>query len=103
VCAVCSHPVTTEEERIEVDGKHAHVCVNPHGILYRIECFRDAPGCTGVGDPETFWSWFPGCSWQVGLCAGCGEHLGWRFRSADEAFVGLLPERLARGEEPSPP
>jgi hypothetical protein len=35
------------------------------------------------GRPTTEWSWFEGYSWQICVCATCGEHLGWRFAWAD--------------------
>ena len=43
-------------------------------------------------------SWFPGYAWMVGVCRGCGEHLGWLFVSADSRFHGLIADRLAEEE-----
>jgi hypothetical protein len=93
-CRACGHAVTKRAARIEVDGTHVHERANPSGFLYRIGCFREAPGCGAAGDASTFFSWFPGYAWQLALCAGCGVHLGWSFRNDASAFFGLILERL---------
>lgn len=98
-CARCGHRVTSEDDRIEVSGKHLHTCVNPHGILYHVACFRTAGGCRPIGERSSFWSWFPGFTWQIELCAACGEHLGWRFDGEDTSFHGLVVGRLVGEDE----
>jgi hypothetical protein len=96
-CVLCSHSIAKERNRIGVDGAHAHDFMNPAGIRYRIECFREAEGCRTIGEPSTVWSWFPGRAWRVALCASCGAHLGWDFTGGEERFWALLPDRLASG------
>ncbi len=98
-CARCRRPITTAAARIAVAGAHAHTFVNPHGLEFRIGCFALATGCLQVGEPTTFWSWFPGYAWQIEHCVGCREHLGWEFRSADHRFHGLILDRLVPLEE----
>jgi hypothetical protein len=93
-CHRCLLAVTDGSQRIAMGGAHAHRFVNPHGFEFEIGCFADAPGCATFGEASTYWSWFPGFAWQVELCAMCGEHLGWLFRSADAAFHGLILDRL---------
>jgi hypothetical protein len=93
-CRACEHPITKRSARLEVDGAHVHERANPAGFLYRIGCFRHAPGCGATGAPSTFFSWFAGYAWQLALCAGCGVHLGWAFRSSERSFFGLILERL---------
>lgn len=93
-CARCQSYVTTSAARIEMDGKHEHRFVNPHGLLFRIGCFCAAEGCLPTGESSTFWSWFPGFAWQVDLCGSCGEHLGWLFSNAASTFHGLILDRL---------
>ncbi len=95
-CLPCGHLVTLGRWRIEKDGEHEHHCFNPAGILFRILTFVDAPGVVSVGDPTAEFTWFTGHSWQVSLCAGCREQLGWRF-SGDEpprVFFGLIRDKL---------
>jgi hypothetical protein len=93
-CAACRHPVTHQDERIPVQGAHEHRCTNPHGITYRIGCFRVAPGCTAIGAATTEYTWFPGYAWRIALCANCRAHLGWRFQSQEDYFHGLIMARL---------
>jgi cereblon len=42
------------------------------------------------GEPSTESSWFPGYSWTIAGCRGCGRHLGWRF----DTVAGLEPRRF---------
>ncbi len=93
-CAVCRHPVTHQEERIEVNGRHAHTCTNPYGFTYTFGCFREAPGCVAHGEATAEHSWFRGYAWQIALCAHCNNHLGWRFDSSGDHFYGLILQRL---------
>lgn len=99
-CAACGQPVTTSAARIEVDGSHEHRFTNPNGFQFHIGCFSSATGCALAGDPSTFFTWFPGHSWQVECCARCGAHLGWLFRSADAGFHGLILDRLVETDPP---
>jgi len=98
VCARCRGLVTSQASAISVSGSHAHAFTNPHGFEFRIGCFADAPGCTELGGESSYWSWFPGFTWQVSLCRQCGEHLGWLFRSPDARFFGLVLDRLAQAD-----
>lgn len=95
-CAACRHLVTSTKERIAVRGAHAHTCTNPHGITFRIGCFRDAPGCGQIGQDSLEHTWFPGYAWRIALCNRCSVHLGWSFRARDgDLFFGLILNRLA--------
>ncbi len=94
VCAFCQHPVTFPAFRIEVHGEHRHTFANPHGLVFHIGCFSEAPGCRPVGAPSSEFPWFSGYDWQVGRCARCGLHLGWLFTSAAASFHGLILDRL---------
>ena len=93
-CAVCLQAVTTSAARIEVSGAHEHRFTNPHGLQFHIGCFSTAAGCTASSEPSTFFTWFPGYSWQVEVCSRCAAHLGWLFRSTDHRFHGLILDRL---------
>lgn len=93
-CAYCRLPITTTAARVEVGGAHAHRFANPEGIRFHVGCFADAAGLRPVGPSSSYWTWFPGFSWRVELCARCGEQLGWLYRSSDSAFHGLILDRL---------
>ncbi len=96
VCAVCDHRITQDSYRIEVAGAHEHTFVNPHGIVHHLGCFALAPGCVHLGATETAFSWFPGWTWQIAVCARCRAHLGWIYRNAGEQFHGLVTAALRR-------
>ena len=93
-CAACRHFITRQDERIPVQGGHEHRFTNPHGITYHIGCYREAAGCSVVGESTAEFTWFPGYAWRIALCANCRTHLGWRFQSEDDYFHGLIVNRL---------
>jgi len=97
VCARCRLRITSAGARIDVAGSHVHECVNPHGFRWRIGCFAVAEGLVVVSEPEAHWSWFPGYTWEIENCAGCRELLGWRYRSGDSSFHGLILPHLVDG------
>ena len=95
-CAACGALVTRSRWRLSIDG-HEHVVFNPAGIVFRILCFRDAPGIVDQGAPSDEFSWFKGYQWNFGLCRGCGAHMGWRFTAESEPalFFGLIKGKLS--------
>jgi hypothetical protein len=96
-CRACGAVVTTPDRAIVVREAHAHHVFNPAGVLFYIGCFADAPGVRAVGPRSDQFSWFPGHSWIVTVCAGCGRHLGWLFLSGagGGGFHALILDRLA--------
>jgi hypothetical protein len=102
LCAACGHPITTEQQRIEMNGRHEHRCVNPDGVIFHIGCFQQAPGCVTHGAPTTEFTWFPSFAWNYALCNGCSTLLGWKYHgTAAPGFFGLLLNRLASERERS--
>jgi hypothetical protein len=93
-CALCRHPVTHQDERIQVNGGHEHRCTNPGGHTFDIGCFHEAAGCIAIGVATEAHTWFKGYAWRVALCAGCERHLGWRFEAPTDDFHGLILDRL---------
>lgn len=94
MCAACGHRITDEHDRIDVAGAHEHTFVNPGGFVHVIGCWRAAPGVVAIGREDGTFSWFPGWTWQVVVCASCQAHLGWRYRNADDVFHGLITRAL---------
>ena len=92
-CAACGAEVARDRDRVPLDGAETRGFTNPDGVEYLIGGFGEAPGCTEVSGPSAYWTWFPGCAWQVSVCRGCGAHLGWRFSGAAR-FHGLIIDRL---------
>ncbi len=97
-CADCKAKITTQGARTAVKGGHEHNFFNPHGIIYRIGCFRNAPGCMPTSQPTAEFSWFPGYRWRIVCCSSCLNHLGWSFE-ANHTFFGLILNRLVELEE----
>jgi hypothetical protein len=94
-CAICDATVTSTRQRISVQGSHQHRFMNPGGFLFHVACFAEAIGCRIQGPPSDEYPWFPGMSWRLALCAGCGTHLGWHFRAGQTpGFFGLIIDRL---------
>ena len=74
-------------------GQFIHYRTNPAGVTFEFGCYADAPGCSTLGEATTEHTWFPGYSWKLAVCQGCGEHLGWLFKG-DDSFYGLIQDRL---------
>ena len=89
--------ITTPDQAVQIHGRHGYAFFNPAGLAYELRCFRSAPGISVEGTPTSEFSWFPGCRWQIALCAACRTHLGWLFTGA-ESFAGLISGRI----KPSP-
>jgi cereblon len=84
------------------DGRVRHVFANPSGRVFEILTLLVAEGLILYGPATLEFTWFPGHSWRVALCAHCGAHLGWRFEAASQgatppAFYGLLTSELVEG------
>ncbi len=94
LCVACAEPVTTDEYRIQVEGRHSHLRTNPAGFDFEFGCFSEAPGAIVVGEATDEHTWFAGFSWRFSICRGCGFHLGWRFESGSDRFHGLILDRL---------
>ena len=90
-CLYCHHTITTKDKRISVHGFHIHQFTNPHGISFRIGCFKTADGGIRAGHPTDEWTWFQGYYWCITNCGKCFSHLGWHFddNNGDE-FFGLI-------------
>lgn len=93
VCEVCRYFITTTASRIELFGGHVHNRINPAGFVFRLGLFADAPGVVSVTEPSREFAWFSRHAWQIVVCRGCLEHLGWEF-SGKKRFFALLPEKL---------
>lgn len=93
-CVACRAWITHQDECIPVQGAHEHDCTNPHGLSFRIGCFRSARGCSRHGAATLEYSWFTGYAWRIALCAKCQTHLGWEFETNGDGFYGLILNRL---------
>jgi hypothetical protein len=95
LCRSCLHPIARSDDRISVQGQHVHTFANPHGLVFEIGCFQNAPGCGAIGPASGEFTWFPGHQWRVGICAACLVHIGWVFLpTVGAGFFGLILDRL---------
>lgn len=96
VCRRCGTLVTTEADRVARREHHLHTRINPHGFVFELGCFQDAPGAVASGEATLEFTWFEGLAWRLADCRGCGAHLGWQYRGQGDEFWGLILERLSR-------
>lgn len=94
ICAFCNNHVTDPFKQIMKDDSWYHTFANPYGCVFEIGCFSRAKGCISASASSNEFSWFPGFSWQVGVCNYCATHLGWIFSSESSKFFGLIIEKL---------
>ncbi|MFQ5659332.1 MAG: cereblon family protein [Gammaproteobacteria bacterium] len=99
-CRSCRHIITDDDQRISVHGSHTHNRSNPGGISFHFGCFQNAQGCSVFGSATAEYTWFTGYKWQIVLCRGCAEHLGWLFKG-ESSFYGLITARLTSDEDNS--
>lgn len=93
LCAACGETITRARHAISRRDAHRHTVFNPMGQLFEIRCFAVAD-CINADPPYTEFSWFPGYSWQMAHCSGCGAQVGWYYRAPGDAFYGLIANRL---------
>lgn len=96
-CARCGHALTSTEHAIEIAGRHAHVFMNPSGVVFPLRCFAQAPGVDERGVPTREATWFPGTAWTYAHCASCGGQVGWRYVDVDRdggRFYGLIEDAI---------
>ncbi len=94
LCVACAEPITADQHRVAIDGRHRHRRTNPAGFDFDFGCFSEAPGAAAVGESTAEHTWFAGFGWLGAICRGCGSHLGWRFEGAGGCFYGLILDRL---------
>ena len=93
-CVYCNNLITKQNYQIKKNQSHKHTFPNPHGIVFEIGCFKEAPGCTVLKESSNEFSWFSGYSWRIVICSSCLNHLGWLFTSNSNSFFGLILEKL---------
>lgn len=93
-CRSCRHVVASDDDRIEVEGRHVHRRINPAGIDFEFGCFDAGVAVTVVGESTSEFSWFSGYTWAFSICSSCGSHLGWFFEGQDPRFHGLILNAL---------
>ena len=93
-CAACGLLMTRGRWRVIRRDAHEHTVFNPAGRVFRVVCFKEAPGAASQGFPSDEFTWFPGYRWTIAVCRGCSIHVGWRY-DGDDVFFGLIKPRLS--------
>ena len=97
LCRQCHQIITSETERMAIQGSHLHTFANPNGIVFEIGCFEHSIGCAFSGHSSMEFTWFAGFSWRIAVCGMCLTHMGWLFESTGgRRFHGLILDRLLR-------
>ena len=96
-CTGCGHLLTRTRWAIDIGG-HERVFINPAGRVFRIACFKEAPGTADWGLGTSEHTWFSGYAWTIQLCGSCGAHAGWRFdgSATPPVFFGLNKTALTQ-------
>jgi hypothetical protein len=99
ICSVCSNHITDKSEKIKINESDNHTFVNPHGFVYNVECYKNAPGCMPIGELTDTFTWFKGYAWQISVCSKCLTHLGWKYQAGESGFYGLIKDLIIEKEE----
>lgn len=90
ICKRCSNEVGSYNDifAMSKQGVQTSYC-NPSGFVHEtLTIYKTRENSTFTTDrPSTEFSWFPGYSWQITLCANCRNHLGWKFVATKKNYL----------------
>ncbi len=95
LCKLCYNRIASDKERFYYSGSSEFNFTNPQGYQFDIITFTKADGCNSSGETILEHTWFPGHSWNYGICSQCGIHLGWKYFGQNN-FYGLIKTRLVK-------
>ncbi|XP_035911574.1 protein cereblon homolog [Anopheles stephensi] len=82
ICKRCESEIANYDDMFAMSkqGVQTSYC-NPAGHVHdTLTVHKTKENSTlPVDRPSTNFSWFPGYSWQIIVCANCRQHLGWKF------------------------
>uniref|UniRef100_A0A182SR45 Protein cereblon n=1 Tax=Anopheles maculatus TaxID=74869 RepID=A0A182SR45_9DIPT len=82
ICKRCESEIANYDDMFAMSkqGVQTSYC-NPAGYVHdTLTVHKTKENSTlPVERPSTNYSWFPGYSWQIIVCANCRQHLGWKF------------------------
>ena len=95
-CVRCGALITRGHWELSLNGGFEHVFFNPAGLVFRVLCFKEAPGAEARGAASGQFTWFRGYLWRLAMCQSCDLHLGWRYEGAEapRIFFGLIKDAL---------
>ncbi|XP_058811690.1 protein cereblon-like isoform X2 [Topomyia yanbarensis] len=90
ICKRCEHEIASYNDifAMSKQGVQTSYC-NPSGYVHEtLTIYKTKDNSTFTVDrPSTEFSWFPGYSWQITLCANCRQHLGWKFVATKKNYL----------------
>ncbi|CAG4960505.1 unnamed protein product [Colias eurytheme] len=91
-CTSCSTEIAKREHifAMSSEGVHSNY-TNLGGYMHDIVTVVSTSHTELSGPPSAEYSWFPGYTWTVALCAVCTTHVGWRF---DALKRNLRPQQF---------
>ncbi|XP_013197741.2 protein cereblon [Amyelois transitella] len=112
-CSSCVGEIAHREHMFAMssDGVHSNY-TNLGGYMHDIVTVSQAHNTELSGAPSAEYSWFPGYTWTILLCANCMAHVGWRFDAMKrnlrpQQFYGLcrnyVQPRADRAAPAAPP
>ena len=113
-CSACNVSLSNVDCVFTVGGAEGTTgnFVNEHGFIHQVVTLRriDEEEIILQGPPSTENSYFPGYSWTITYCQGCGSLLGWKFnwvgparqtveRNKPNSFFGFMSSSLVTDAE----
>lgn len=90
ICKRCANEIGSYNDIFAMNkqGVQTSYC-NPAGYVHEtLTIYKTKENSTFTIDrPSTEFSWFPGYSWQITLCANCRQHLGWKFVATKNNYL----------------
>ncbi|CAH1634959.1 unnamed protein product [Spodoptera littoralis] len=111
-CSSCMAQIARKEHIFPMSSEGVHSnYTNLGGYMHDILTVSEVCGVAPSGAASAEYSWFPGYTWTVAVCANCMVHVGWRFEAMKRSlrpseFYGLCRNYVqpydtdeARGEQ----
>ncbi|XP_058064285.1 protein cereblon [Anopheles bellator] len=90
ICKRCDNEIANYNDifAMSKQGVQTSYC-NPSGYVHdTLTVLKTKENSTNTVDRlSTEFSWFPGYSWQITVCANCRQHLGWKFVATKKNFL----------------
>ncbi|KAL6614538.1 hypothetical protein ACP70R_036808 [Stipagrostis hirtigluma subsp. patula] len=79
-CRNCLALIARRSDMVSSDGPIG-TYIKPRDCVKEIITVYNATGLALRGDPSKAYSWFPGYTWTIALCAACESNVGWLFKA----------------------
>ncbi|XP_049878734.1 protein cereblon-like [Pectinophora gossypiella] len=91
-CVSCAAEIARREHILAMSSEGVHSnYTNLGGYMHDIVTVSRAANTELTGTASAEYSWFPGYTWTIAVCAACMAHVGWRF---DAQKRSLRPQQF---------